>query len=71
MVSNLTVNAENLGIDLLFILLWIGAWGTIETLIEWSMPHEKYRFMIYVSLFIIAFITFLFVSHPGTDDGAK
>jgi CHASE2 domain-containing sensor protein len=57
-------NASNLGIDMLFILLWIGAWGTIETIIEWSLPTEKRRFMAYVLLFIIAFIAFLFVSHP-------
>lgn len=57
-------NASNLGIDMLFILLWIGAWGTIETIIEWSLPQERYRFMAYICLFLIAFVAFLFVSHP-------
>jgi hypothetical protein len=68
MNSHLDDNAHQLGIDLLFIFLWIGAWGSVEMIIEYFLPMKKYQFMAYTSLFIIAFISFLFVHPPGTKN---
>jgi hypothetical protein len=57
-------NAECLGTHLLVILLWVGVYGAVETLIEWYTPSERIHFMVYLVIALVTGITFLFIHHP-------
>ncbi len=64
---NSDANAANLGRDLLFVLMWIGAWGTLELFIQWLSANQKVQLLLYVILFISGFISLMFVPGPTID----
>ena len=54
-------NAKDIGVNLLFVLLWVGAFGIVDVGIEWMTLNEKYKFLTYLTIFLLAFILFLFI----------
>lgn len=60
-----SVNATTLGRDLLFICLWVGAWGMFDITIDWITVHEKYQFLLFAILFLASFVALLFVIEPS------
>jgi len=58
-------NAAQLGINLMFILLWISAFGIFDRVLEWTMIKEKYQIILFVGLFVACFIFFLFINSNG------
>lgn len=66
---NSDANAANLGRDLLFVLMWIGAWGTLELFIQWLSANQKVQLLLYVILFISGFIALIFTDSTPTIDG--
>lgn len=53
-------NARQLGIALLVIFLWVGAWGFTEVFLEKHVATRLGRGRAYMLLFVIAFISILF-----------
>ncbi len=64
-------NASNLGRDLLFVLLWVGAWGTIELAIQWLSANKRIQLVLYVILFVAGFISLMFVDSTALDGKGK
>ena len=58
---NVEGNANSTGRDMLVVLLWIGAWGTIDIVIEWFSHNKQTQLLLYICLFIAGFISLLFV----------
>jgi hypothetical protein len=57
-------NAKNLGKDVLFIAMWIGAWGLSDLAL--ASVSIKWKIGVYVLLLLIAAVTILFVGHEYT-----
>lgn len=50
-------------IFILIVLIWIGLWGFVETLIDMCLPSgsQGYRLLIYIIIFIVAGLVLLSV----------
>lgn len=66
--TNTTDNVATLGRDLLFILLWVGAWGSIELIVQYFSSNQKIQLLIYMCLFIAGFVALIFVNDPYQVD---
>lgn len=60
-------NVANLGRDLLLILIWIGAWGTLELFIQYLSSNHKIQLVLYLCLFVAGFVSLMFVEAPTVD----
>ena len=59
---DLKENAKFLGIDLLFIVLWITAWNATDIFLMRYLPKENKRLILYGVFFVAAFVALLFIS---------
>lgn len=70
MAETTASNVTNLGRDLLFILLWIGAWGSMELIIQWLSANLRVQLVLYMCLFISGFVSLIFVNPPDPNGKA-
>lgn len=54
-------NAKDLGTTLLFILLWVCAWGILEHLINQVSKDETKRLKVYICLLLVTSLIVLLV----------
>ena len=59
-----SVNVTNLARDLLFVVMWVGAWGTLDLAIQWLSANQKIQLVIYLCLFVAGFVALIFVEVP-------
>ncbi len=60
-MADIKQNARDLGINILYIIFWVSFWGIVETTLEIFTVHERYKFYLYMAMFLIAFFIYLFV----------
>lgn len=60
-------NVSNLARDLLFVVMWVGAWGTLELAIQWLSANRKIQLVVYLCLFVAAFVALIFVNVPVVE----
>ena len=65
-MGDTTANVTDLGRDLLFVLMWIGAWGTLELAVQWLSTNQRIQLVLYACLFIAGFVALVFVDAPST-----
>jgi CHASE2 domain-containing sensor protein len=71
MAINIKQNAANWGIDIVWIIQWVGGWGILEILVTYlTKQREDLRFLIYIFLFFSASVIFLMVgqNYPEIND---
>ncbi len=66
-IDTTLANVNNLGRDLLFVLMWVGAWGTLELFIKWLSANHKIQLVVYLCLFVAGFVALIFVNVPEVD----
>lgn len=62
-------NMHLLGVDILFIMMWVGAWGIFEIFVDYfAKDNVKARFLAYFVLFLCAFLPLIWVSRSPSED---
>lgn len=67
-MTSTETNVDTLGRDLLFILLWVGAWGAIELGVQYFSSNKKVQLLLYMCMFVAGFVALIFVSPPSDED---
>ncbi len=57
----------NMGRDILFVMMWVGAWGTIELFIQQLSTNMRIQIVLYVCVFLGGFIPLLFVAEKPDE----
>lgn len=57
-----------MGRDLLFILLWVGAWGAIELGVQYFSSNKKVQLLMYMCIFVAGFVALIFVNPPADEN---
>jgi hypothetical protein len=69
-MNDVSTNVASLAYGLIFVIMWVGAWGITDLTIQYLSTNQRVQLVIYVALFVGAFVALVFVEAPETTSTA-